>query len=132
MHPIITLLIIVAVALIGHFFPKSYNKYFYGEYHENAVSMPLAVATAIFSSLWLLFIDLEGFWYWFLLIASIALGVTSILYAIYVGISVKAGAFEIMIAIIAQIFAIAGTIILILGVFALVMELFSGKKRKRK
>ena len=132
MHPIITLLIIVALALIGHFFPKKYNKYFYSEYHENAVSMPLAVATAIFCSLWLVFMDLEGFWYWFLLIAAIVLCFISILRAIYVGISVKAGAFEIIIAAIAQIFATAGTIILILGTLLLIIELFSGKKKKRR
>ncbi len=132
MHPIITLLIILAVALIGHFFPKRYNEYFYSEYRENAVSIPLAVATAIFSSLWLVFMDLDGFWYWFLLIASIVLCIISILRAVYVGISVKAGAFEIVFATIAQIFAAAGTIILILGVLILIIELLSGKKRKRK
>ena len=125
------MLIIAAIALIGYFFPKKYSEYFYSEYHENAVSMPLAVATAIFSSLWLVFMDLDGFGYWFLLIASILLCIISILRAVYVGLSVKAGAFEIAIAIIVQIFATAGTIILILGVLLLIIELFGGKNRKR-
>ena len=132
MHPIVILLIVVTIALIGYFFPKRYNDYFYSEYHENAVCMPLAIATAVFSSLWLVFMDLDGFWYWFLLIASIVLCVVSILRTVYVGISVSAGAFEIVIAIIAQIFATAGVIILILGTLLLIMELFGGKKRKRK
>ena len=132
MHPLIILLIIVAVALIGYFFPKKYNEYFYSEYHENAVSMPLAIVTAIFSSLWLVFMDVDGFWYWFLLIASTALCIISILRTIYVGISVNAGAFEIVIATIAQILATAGVIIQILGILMLFMEFFGGKKRKRK
>ena len=132
MNPIITFLIIFAVALIGYFFPKKYNEYFRSKYYENAVSMPLAVATAIFSSLWLVFMDFEGFWYWFLLIASIVLCIISILRTVYIGISVKASAFEIIIAAIAQIFATAGTVILILGFLMLIIQLFSGKKKKRK
>ena len=75
--------------------------------------------------------DLNGFWYWFLLITSIALCIISILRAVYVGITVKAGAFEIVIATIAQFLATAGTIILILGILILIIDLFGGKKRKR-
>lgn len=130
MHPIITLLIIAAVALIGYFFPKKYNEYFFDEYHQDAISMPLAVATAIFSSLWLIFMDLDGFWYWFLLIAAILLCVISVLRAIYVGICVKASALEIVLATIAQFFATAGTLILILGILMLFFKILGGKKKK--
>lgn len=132
MNPIITLLLIVTVALIGYFFPKKYNEYFYNEYRKNLVSMPLAVTTAIFSSLWLLFMDLDGFWYWFLLIASIILYIISILHAIYIGISVNASIFEMALAIIAQVLATAGVIILILGFFYIIMEHSNKKKKKRK
>ena len=131
MPPIIMLLIIVAVALIGYFFPKKYNQYFCGEYHKDAVSMPLAVATAIFSSLWLVFIDLDGFWYWFLLIVAIVFCIVSVLRTIYIGICAKASVFEIAIATIAQIFATAGTIVLILGIIMLIVELFGGKKKRK-
>ena len=131
MPPIITLLIIATVALIGYVLPKKYNEYFYGEYRENAVSMPMATVTAISFSLWLLFMDFEGFWYWFLLIASIIVCIISILYTIYIGISVRASSFEIVIAVIAQILATAGVIILILGIILLIMEAFNKKKKKR-
>ena len=131
MHPVITLLIIFMVALVGYFFPKKYNEYFYMEYHKNIVSVPLAITTAIVSSLWLLFMDSDGFWYWALLIISILFCIISIIYVLYVGWQVGAGAFEIVLAVLAQIFAIAGVIILILGVLSFVMELF-GTKKKRK
>ena len=76
--------------------------------------------------------DLDGFWHWLLLIASIVLCVASVLHAVYVGINVRARALETVIAVVAQIFATAGVIILIIGFLAFIMELFGGKKRKRK
>ena len=132
MHPVVSLLLIGLVALLGHVVPKKYNAYFQRKYHEDAVSMPLAVVTAIFASLWLIFMDVEGFWYWFLLIGTIALSVVSVVYAICVSLQVGAGAFEIAFAIFAQILAIAGIAILIISVFAMIMEGFGGKKKKRK
>lgn len=130
MHPVVALLIIAIVALIGYFVPKKYNEYFNDEYNVNALSMPLAIATAISTSIWLLFMDLAGFWYWFLLIASILLCVISILHAIYVGLQVRAGILEIVLAVIAQILATAGVIILIISVLAVVMKMVGRKKRK--
>ena len=132
MNSVVTLLVIVIVALIGYFIPKKFDDYFQSEYHENIISMPLAVATAIFSSLWLLFMDVEGIWYWFLMIGAIALLAVSIARAIFVGVSVQAGVLEIVFAVILQTVATVGVIILILGVIALIMGLFGNKRRKRK
>ena len=131
MHPIVTLLIVVVVALIGYFFPKAYNDYFDGEYRKKIVSIPLASTTAVFLALWLILMDFGGFWYWALLICSILLFVVSVLRVIYNGLSVGASIFEIIVAVLAQIFAIAGIAILIIGVFALIMEATGQKKRKR-
>ena len=132
MHHLITLLIIGIVALAGYFIPRKYNEYFQNAYHEDAISMPLAIATAIFSSLWLLFMDSDGFWYWFLLIASIVLCIISVIYVIYITSSVRAGTFEIVFAVLSQILAIAGVVILIIGTIALIMELGGKKKKKRR
>lgn len=131
MHPIVTLLIVVIVALIGYFFPKAYNEYFYGEYRQKVVSIPLASATAVFLALWLILMDFGGFWYWALLICSILLFVVSVLHAVYTGVVAGASVFEIIVAVLAQVFAIAGIAILIIGVFALVMEAVGQSKRKR-
>ena len=93
--------------------------------------MPLAVATAVASALWLLFIDADGFWYWFLLIASILLYIISTLYVIHNGLQVQANTMELAFAVLAQILATAGTIIIIIGIVWLFVELLGGKKKKR-
>ena len=131
MHPLLTLLIIGAVALIGYFFPKKYNESFYSQYHESIVSMPLAIVTAIFLALFLLLMDLGGFWFWSLLIASIVLSLIGILYVIYIGWKVNASPIAVIVAIVAQIFATAGVLILIIGVIAAIMQIFGGTKKKK-
>ena len=131
MHPVITLILIISIALIGYILPKKYNEYFFNAHHRNATSMPLAVATAVASALWLLFIDADGFWYWFLLIASILLYIISTLYVIHNGLQVQANTMELAFAVFAQILATAGTIIIIIGIVWLFVELLGGKKKKR-
>ena len=133
MNPILTILIVVVVGLLGYFVPKKFNEYFNDEYDTKIVSTPLAVTTAILVALWFLFMDTSEFLYWALLIASIVLCVISIVYVVYIGLMTRASIFEILLGIVSQILAIAGTAILVLGVIVLVMQFFTGnKKRKRK
>ena len=132
MSYIIKLLIVGAIVLVGYYFPKSYNEYFRNKYHEAVVCTPLAVSTAIAAVLWLLFMDQEGFWYWAFLIAAISLCAVSVIYAISIGCRAEAGVFEIIVAVLAQIFATAGVTVLILVIIGFIMELFGGKKKRRR
>lgn len=132
MDSVFSLLIIGIVALLGYFVPKKYNVYFNNKYHESAISMPIAIATAIFASLWLVFMDSSAFWYWALLIVSILLCVISVLYVIYIGWQVGASGFEIVFAIFAQLLAIAGVIIMIIGLLAFIIKVFGKNTKKRK
>ena len=132
MPAIVQILIIIAVALLGYFVPNKYNEYFYREYYEKIISMPLAIVTAIFSALWLIFMDTEGFWYWALLISAILMCIISVIYVIYIGLQLRARAIEIAFAALAQILAIAGIVITILVIIAFIMKASDGKKKKRK
>lgn len=132
MDSVFSLLIIGIVALLGYFVPKKYNVYFNNKYHEAVISMPIAIATAIFASLWLVFMDSSAFWYWALLIVSILLCVISVLYVIYIGWQVGASGFEIVFAIFAQLLAVAGVIIMIIGLLAFIIKVFGKNTKKRK
>ena len=102
------------------------------KYYEKAVSTPLAIATAVSFSLWLLLMDMEGFWYWALLVVSVLLCIISVIYVVYIGTQVRAGVFEIVFAIVTQLLATAGVVILIIVFIAAIMGLLDkSKKRKR-
>lgn len=132
MDTIITLIVIAVVGLLGYFVPQKFNEYFMDEYHQKIISTPLAVTTAILVALWLILMDTSAFWYWALLIAAIVLCVISIIYVIYIGLMTRASIFEILIAIIVQMLAIAGVVIIVLGVVVLLMDLFTGKKKRKR
>ena len=80
MNSLVILLIVAVSALAGYFLPKKYDEYFYRKYYENALSMPLAVASAVAIVLWHVFMDSEGFLYWVSLIGTILLCIASIIY----------------------------------------------------
>ncbi len=132
MYRILVFSVIIVIMLIGYFLPKKYNDYFYNKYYEKAVSTPLAIATAVSFSLWLLLMDMEGFWYWALLVVSVLLCIISVIYVVYIGTQVRAGVFEIVFAIVTQLLATAGVVILIIVFIAAIMGLLDkSKKRKR-
>ncbi|MBR5246353.1 MAG: hypothetical protein IKV25_03150 [Clostridia bacterium] len=132
MRIMLAIIIIGLITLFGYFLPKKYNEFFYNKYHEKIISTPLATATAIFSFLWLLLMDSEEIWYWILLIAAVSLCIISVLYVIYTGLQVRSSVFEIIFAILAQILATAGVLIFILFIVGFVMEIFGGKKKRKR
>lgn len=128
MSSVVSLILVIIAAIIAFVFPSKYDKYFSRKYHENAVSFPLSIITAIVTAAWLVLRDFGGTWYWIVLVLFIILAIASVLYPILKGIGVGAGISEIFVAVLAQIVSIAGIVIML---FVLINMLYGGKKKKK-
>lgn len=129
---LLKLLIVIVVSILGYMFPKAYNEHFREKYHEEVVSMPLAAATAVTFLLWMTPIIESAFWDGAILVISILICVVAVLRSVYLGVISGAGVGEIITAVVAQMVAIAGVVIVLFILIGMFSSMSGGKKKKRR
>ncbi len=131
MESLIKWVLIAAVILVGYYFPKAYNNYYFSRYHDNGVSWGLAVLSVIMLVVAVVIGQDGGLLFSFLMTLFALSVIGSLVYCWISATKLGATVFDKVVLILAQLAATFGIVAFLVIVIAALNSLDKHKKKRK-